>query len=83
MKLSELFEIHRKLDLILRTLGVDPDVDRPQGIYCVVGPKSWLLFRGDYYACLEYLDRVGYGLKLDMMDLDKYNQLLDKAGSEI
>ena len=81
MKQSEIFEIHRKLDLVLRTLGVDPDVNKPQGEYCLVTSDLWLVFHGGYYDCLEYLSWIR-GVQLEMMTLAAYNQALDAAGYE-
>jgi hypothetical protein len=81
MKQSEIFEIHRKLDLVLRTLGVDPDVNKPQGEYCLVTSDLWLFFHGGYYDCLEYLSWIR-GVQLEMMTLAAYNQALDAAGYE-
>ena len=81
MKQSEIFEIHQKLDLVLRTLGVDPDVNKPQGEYCLVTSDLWLFFHGGYYDCLEYLSWIR-GVQLEMMTLAAYNQALDAAGYE-
>ena len=81
MKQSEIFEIHRKLDLVLRTLGVDPDVNKPQGEYCLVTSDLWLFFHGGYYDCLEYLSWIRW-VQLEMMTLAAYNQALDAAGYE-
>ena len=81
MKQSEIFEIHRKLDLVLRNLGVDPDVNKPQGEYCLVTSDLWLFFHGGYYDCLEYLSWIR-GVQLEMMTLAAYNQALDAAGYE-
>ena len=81
MKQSEIFEIHRKLDLVLRTLEVDPDVNKPQGEYCLVTSDLWLFFHGGYYDCLEYLSWIR-GVQLEMMTLAAYNQALDAAGYE-
>ncbi len=81
MKLSDLFEIQRKLDLILRVLGTDPDFDKPKEMYCLVTPDLWLFFRGSYHDCLDCLAGT-HGIQLDMMTLGAYNQALDKAGYE-
>ena len=82
MKLSDLFEIQRKLDLILRVLGTDPDFDKPKEMYCLITPDLWLFFRGSYHDCLDCLAGT-HGIQLDMMTLEAYNQALDKAGYEL
>ena len=70
---KELFEIHRKLDLILRTLGVEPDLGRPHGVYCVVYRSRLLLYSGDYLDCLEYLGRVQGLQGVALVTFDEYN----------
>ena len=62
-------------------LGVDPDVNKPQGEYCLVTSDLWLFFHGGYYDCLEYLSWIR-GVQLEMMTLAAYNQALDAAGYE-
>lgn len=55
----DLYEISRKLDLIMEQLGIDPSLIYPTGHFVIIYRGFQLFESDDYWECLDYMERCG------------------------
>lgn len=56
---KELYEISRKLDLILEALNIDSSLIYPTGRFVVQFRGTQLFESTSYFECLDYIERCG------------------------